>query len=58
MMRAVPGISVLEPPRAGCGVMDRESVRGVVLGTVEWREDEGSVPPARALSLEVRPRRA
>lgn len=64
MMRAVPGISDFEPPLAAdadCEVMERESVWGllvVVAVVVVGRVDEGSsVPPARALSLDVRPRR-
>lgn len=59
MMRAVLGISDFEPPRvadADCGVMERESV--VVVAAAGREEDEGSsVPPARAFSLDVRPRR-
>lgn len=60
-MRAVPGISALEPPLAAdadCDFMKRESVWGVFVTLVVGREDGGSsVPPARALSLDVRPRR-
>lgn len=62
MMRAVPGISAFEPPLladADCEDMNRGSVEGVSLAVeVVTRENGGSsVPPARALSLDVRPRR-
>lgn len=61
MMRAVLGIRALDPPLvadADCEVMERESVWGFLAVISVGREDgRSSVPPARALSLDVRPRR-